>query len=436
MRSSGAWRARAALVIGVATILTATACSSGSDSGSGGGGASGGLKGSIDFWMGDPIGDAQQPIMNKLAQSYETAHPGTKVNLRFLGQDAHQTYLTSIAGGSVPCVALIGNTWTPEFASLGALDAYADDPKSLDGTYVPGMIDSTVFQGKSYAVPYDTGVRALIYRKDLLAGIGKTTPPATWDELRSDALAIQQKNKGVNGFGVIGGAHWYYLPLIWNWGGDIATQQGDKWTSQADSQQAVAAFQFYSDLLTKDHLSPSGATAWTAADVDKSIALGQTAMMVGGSWDLKTITSQAPSMQDKLATAVLPSGPGGNNDTFAGGSNLAVFHDCGNKALAKDFVKFMLDKANLVPVTSNLGLLPATTDALAQEKATGSFSSALLKPYAEQADHTRSIPPVATWGKVEGANDIVNAMQSIMSGRKDASGAMKELADQINQAIG
>jgi N,N'-diacetylchitobiose transport system substrate-binding protein len=276
----------------------------------------------------------------------------------------------------------------------------------------------------------------LIYRKDLLQGIGKTAAPATWDELRADAIAIQQKNKGVNGFGIIGGAHWYYLPLIWNWGGDIAVQQGDKWVSEADSAKAVAAFQFYADLLTKDHLSPAGASAWAGGDVDKSMALGQTAMMVGGSWDLQTILTQTPAMKDKLATAVLPDGPGGNNDTFAGGSNLAVFHDCNNKPLAQDFVKFMLDKANLTKVTSNLGLLPATTSALAQEKSTGSFSTPLLKPFAEQADHTRSIPPVPTWGKVEGANDIVNAMQSIMSGKKSAADAMKELANQVNEAIG
>ena len=104
--------------------------------------------------------------------------------------------------------------------------------------------------------------------------------------------------------------------------------------------------------------------------------------------------------------------------------------------MANDFVKFMMDKENLVPVTSSLGLLPATNDALEQEKTTGSFSTPLLQAYAEQADHTRSIPPVATWGAVEGENAIVNAMQSIMSGDKSAQEAMTELSDAINQAIG
>lgn len=433
MRAKNRWRGGAALVIGLATVLTVTACGGSSEAESQ---PSGEVTGSIDFWMGDPIGDTQQPIMQKLADDYAAARPGAKVNLRFLGKDAHQTYLTSIAGGSVPCVALIGNTWTPEFAAMDALEVYAEDPASLEGTFVPGMIDSTIFNGKSYAVPYDTGVRALIYRTDLLESIGKSAAPGTWDELREDAIAIQAANPGVNGFGIIGGAQWYYLPMVWNWGGDLAVQDGDKWVAKVDSQEAIDAFQFYADLLTKDGLSPAGASAWSGADVTTSMALGETAMMVGGSWDLKTILAQAPELESKLATSVLPTGPGGNNDTFAGGSNLAVFKDCENKAVANDFVDFMMDKENLVPVTSSLGLLPATNDALAEEKESGSFSTPLLKAYAEQADHTRSVPPVPTWGQVEGANAIVNAMQSIMNGEKTAADAMKQLADEINQAIG
>lgn len=426
------WRP-AWLAVLLTTVLTVAACGESNDAGNS---DSGEIKGSIDFWMGDPIGDTQQPVMEKLAADYEEANPGTQVNLRFLGKDAHQTYLTSIAGGSVPCVALIGNTWTPEMAALGALAVYDDDPSALEGTYVPGMIESTLYDGKSYAVPYDTGVRALIYRKDLLESIGKTDPPATWEELRDDAIAIQAANDGVNGFGIIGGAHWYYLPLVWNWGGEIAVEEDGGWVSKADSDEAVAAFQFYSDLLTQDKLSPSGASAWSGSDVDTSMALGETAMMIGGSWDLRTILTQAPELEGKLGTAMVPEGPGGNNDTFAGGSNLAVFEDCDNKAVADDFVDFMMEKDNLVPVTSSLGLLPATLDALEEEGTTGSFSTPLLQAYAEQADHTRSIPPVATWGQVEGENAIVNAMQSIMSGDKSAEEAMAELTDVIDQAIG
>ncbi|MFC6081216.1 extracellular solute-binding protein [Sphaerisporangium aureirubrum] len=415
-----------------ALTLTMTACGN-DDPGTAGG--SGEVTGPIDVWMGDPIGAVQQPTIIQLGKDYEAAHPGTKVNLRFLGADAHKTYLTSIAGGTVPCVALIGNTWSPEFAGLQALEPIAQDPKSMQGTYVQSMIDSTVLDGVSYAVPYDTGVRALIYRKDLLDKAGLAAPK-TWDELLAAATAVQKANEGVSGFGIVGGNQWYYLPMVWQWGGEIATQENGAWKAKVDSPEAVAAFTFYADLLTKHNLSPKGSVTWQGADASKAFALGQVAMMVGGSWDLKAILAQAPDMEQKLATVPIPNGPGGNNDTFAGGSNLAIFKGCTNKATAKSFVDFLMKTENLVPVTTKIGLLPATTDALERERTSGSFSTPLLKAYADQVPNTRSIPAVASWGKVEGTGAIVNAMQAIMNGQKAPDAAMKELAGQIDAAIG
>ncbi|GLX95979.1 extracellular solute-binding protein [Herbidospora sp. NBRC 101105] len=415
-----------------AALMLASAC--GSDDAAEGN-ATGEVTGPIDVWMGDPIGAAQQPTIVQLAKDYETAHPGTKVNLRFLGADAHKTYLTSIAGGTVPCVALIGNTWSPEFAGLQALEPIAQDPASMKGVYTQSMIDSTVLDGVSYAVPYDTGVRALIYRKDLFDKAGLAAPK-TWDEVLSSATKVQQDNPGVNGFGIIGGNQWYWLPMIWNWGGEIAVQEGGAWKAKVDSPEAVAAFTFYADLLTKHKLAPEGAATWQGADASKAFALGQIGMMVGGSWDLKTILAQNPGMEQQLATAPLPAGPGGNNDTFAGGSNLAIFKGCDNKATAKSFVDFLMKTENLVPVTTKIGLLPATVDALEKERTSGSFSTPLLRAYAEQAPNTRSIPPVATWGKVEGTGAIVNAMQAIMNGQQTPEAAMQELASQIDAAIG
>lgn len=425
------WRVGAAAT---ALALFLTAC--GNDSDDDGDAAGGGtVSGAIDVWMGDPIGAVQQPTIIQLGKDYEAANPGTKVNFRFLGADAHKTYLTGIAGGTNPCVALIGNTWTPEFAGLGALAESPQSPEAMKSTYVQGMIDSTIYEGKSYAIPYDTGVRALIYRKDLLDKAGLAAPK-TWDDVLAAATKVQADNAGVNGFGIVGGNQWYWLPMVWNWGGEIATESGGKWTSAINSPEAAQAFTFYADLLTKHNLAPKGAVTWQGADATKAFALGQVGMMVGGSWDLKAILTQAPDMEGKLATVPMPTGPAGNNATFAGGSNLAVFKDCDNKATAQSFIDFMMKTENLTQVTSKIGLLPATLEALDKERTTGGFSTPLLKAYAEQSTNTKVTPPVATWGKVEGTGAIVNAMQAVMNGQKTAEVALKELSDEIDGAIG
>jgi N,N'-diacetylchitobiose transport system substrate-binding protein len=296
------------------------------------------------------------------------------------------------------------------------------------------MVDSATYQGKVYGYPYDVGVRALIYRKDLFTK-AHLTPPTTWTQLQQDAVKLQNDNPGVSGFAIIGGNQWYYLPMVWNWGGNIAAQQGGKWVSGMDSSAAIAAYQFYANLLRVDKLSPSASANWQGSDADQAFSLGKVAMMVGGSWDLQAILATKASMQSQIGTALLPSGPGGNNDTFAGGSNLAVFKNCADKADANSFIQFLLQNKNVAQLTSSLGLFPATLSGVSEQEAPGgAFSAPLWKTFALQVPHSRSVPEASTWGGVEGSNDLINAMQALLSGHS-ASTTMSQLAAQINSQL-
>jgi N,N'-diacetylchitobiose transport system substrate-binding protein len=278
------------------------------------------------------------------------------------------------------------------------------------------------------------GVRALIYRKDLFTKAG-LAPPTTWTQLEQDATKLQNANPGVSGFAVIGGNQWYYLPMVWNWGGQIAVQQDGKWVSQMNSSAAVQAYEFYASLLRKDKLSPSASANWQGSDADQAFSLGKVAMMVGGSWDLQAILANKASMQSQIGTALLPNGPAGNNDTFAGGSNLAVFKNCTDQADANSFIKFLLQNKNVTHLTSSLGLFPATLSGVSQQMAPGqAFSTPLWKTFALQVPHSRSVPEASTWGGVEGSNDLINAMQALFNGQ-NATAAMSQLTSQINTQL-
>jgi N,N'-diacetylchitobiose transport system substrate-binding protein len=429
MRSRRAWLTTA--VTGVAALALAVAgCGSGSGSGSGSGASA-----TIKVWLGDPVSPQTLPYVQKLADQFEKTHKNVTIQLSLLSDaNAHQQYITAIEGGSTPCIGLVGNTWTPEFAGLGALQPITATAATLKKTYVASMVDSATYQGKVYGYPYDVGVRALIYRTDLFTK-ANLTPPATWTQLEQDAVKLQSANSGVSGFAVIGGNQWYYLPMVWNWGGDIAVQQGGKWVSGMDSSDAVAAYQFYANLLRVEKLSPSASANWQGSDADQAFALGKVAMMVGGSWDLQAILAQTPSMQSKIGTALLPDGPAGNNDTFAGGSNLSVFKNCADKADANSFIQFLLQNKNVTHLTSSLGLFPATLSGVSEQEAPGgAFSAPLWKTFALQVPHSRSVPEASTWGGVEGSNDLINAMQAMFNGQS-ASTAMSQLASQINTQL-
>lgn len=418
----------AAAVTSVAVALVG--CSSGSGSGSGSSSTA-----QLKVWLGDPISPQTMPFVQQLASQFEKTHKNVKIQLTLLSDaNAHQQYITAIEGGSTPCIGLVGNTWTPEFAGLGALQPISASPASLKQTYVASMVDSATYKGAAYGYPYDVGVRALIYRKDLFTR-AHLSAPTTWTQLQQDAVKLQNANSGVSGFAVIGGNQWYYLPMVWNWGGQIAVQQGGKWVSGMNSSAAVAAYSFYANLLRKDKLSPSASANWQGSDADQAFSLGKVAMMVGGSWDLQAILATKASMQSQIGTALLPSGPGGNNDTFAGGSNLSVFKNCADKADANAFIKFLLQNKNVTHLTSSLGLFPATLSGVNQQMAPGqAFSAPLWKTFALQVPHSRSVPEAPTWGGVEGSNDLINAMQALFSGQSPST-AMSQLSTQIDTQL-
>ena len=120
--------------------------------------------------------------------------PGTKVNIQFVPwAQAHDKFVTAIAGGKVPDVAEMGTTWTPEFADQGGL---VEQPEDRQGRLrlQPGRRRDARRQGLRQAV-----VRGRA-RADLPQGHAREgrrrEPPKTWDEMMAAAKAIKAKVAG------------------------------------------------------------------------------------------------------------------------------------------------------------------------------------------------------------------------------------------------
>src|SRR6201991_5394672 len=185
------------LAVAAALATVVAACGGGDDDGaqkasSGGGG--GKLEGAISVWIMDPGSPKIQGVVNQYGKDFEAAHPGTKVDIQFVPwAQAHDKFVTAIAGGKVPDVAEMGTTWTPEFADQGAM---LEQPEIAKDEYVSSLVDAATLDGKVYGKPWYAGARALIYRKDLLDKAG-VQPPTNWDEMMAAAKAIKSKVPGV-----------------------------------------------------------------------------------------------------------------------------------------------------------------------------------------------------------------------------------------------
>jgi N,N'-diacetylchitobiose transport system substrate-binding protein len=386
------------------------------------------LSGSIDVWIMDPGSPAVQKVVKQYGTDFQAKHPGTTVNIEFVPwAQAHDKFVTAIAGGKVPDVAEMGTTWTPEFADQGGL---VEQPKLKAGDYVSSLVDAATLNGKVYGKPWYAGARALIFRKDILEKAGIDKPPATWDEMMAAAKQIKAKVPNVYPVSYTGLSEHMYLPTIWQAGGQIATQSGDSWKSALNSPEAAKALEYYASFY-KDGLDPKAAVGWEEPDAQTAFINGDVAMLIAGGWTYNSIIDTKPALKDKIGTALEPAGPSGKDTAFAGGSHLVQFQESKNKDLGAAFVDFMLEPTELNKFTSAVGFLPGTTEGI---KASGYLDDPVRKPFAEQLlDHSAVYPPSPKWGGLEGANIFDGQVQKVMKGQATPQQAVAELAKKMDE---
>src|SRR6266516_3144529 len=99
------------LRIGAAFVLTALgfACSS----------ASAGNKTTLRIWAMGREGE----VLSQLIPGFEKEHPDIHVEVQQIPWTAaHEKLLTAYVGDATPDIAMLGNTWIPEFVALDALE--------------------------------------------------------------------------------------------------------------------------------------------------------------------------------------------------------------------------------------------------------------------------------------------------------------------------
>lgn len=405
-------------------VLATAACS-------GGGGATkeAAEGGAIDVWIMEPGSPELKTFFEQATADFERSHPGANVEVQFVPwANAHDQFVTAIGGGQVPDVAEMGSTWTPEFGDIGALVPAEGD---LDG-YVKSLVEGATVGGEVYGLPWYAGARALIYRTDVLAGLSLAVP-TTWDELLAVGRAIRDRTD-LFPFGVAGNANHYFLPMVWQNGGEIARQEDGRWVSGMDSPEAVEAIEFYAGLYRTERFAPEGALSWNSRDVRAAFEAGDLAMMIGGGWDLRAILAAHPELVGKVGTALLPAGPSGSRDTFAGGSHLVVFEGTEHEDLARSYAEFLLDQQRVVAFADKIGFLPGGVEALEAMNAT---AGPLHAPFVKQlAGHSRTYPPTPKWAGFEADGLFTNAIQQVMKGERSAKEAMEDVARAMNDAFG
>ncbi len=185
--------------------------------------------------------------------------------------------LIAIAGGVAPDILYVNFRQSDTYIQnnfLYPLDEYLarEDPASLKFRVEEPVwqVIRRVRKGEAkervWALPYETLVRVLMYRKDVFkkAGLDPNRPPRTWQEYYDCARQLTDPAAGAYGTFLASGpqAAYDWLPFLWGAGGDAVVYDPAKqeWRAAFSGPEGVAAMEFYLKLATSRWKDSKGET--------------------------------------------------------------------------------------------------------------------------------------------------------------------------------
>jgi N,N'-diacetylchitobiose transport system substrate-binding protein len=383
-------------------------------------------------------GSATDDLVNELNAEFEAAHPGVTVKYEVQQWNGIVSRLNgALAAPQPPDVVETGNTQTANYAAAGALadltdkredlgGGTSDDGASPDEAWLGGLNDSSMWDGKLYAVPFYAGNRIVLYNKDQFAAAGIDPASITSkDKLIEAAKKLQTANSSVADYSglYIPGQNWYALmSFIEDHGGTIAELEGDQWKGKLDTPEAMAGIQDYVDYFKAGSTGP--------ADNDEAnpeqaqiMKDGKAGMMIANLWELGYTESLNEAIQGKLGVFRIPSATGKESaPVFLGGSNLGIAAGSQNQDLAYDWVKLLTGEKYQKAMIAN-GNVPNSKN-LAETATSDNENLAVAAGAAAAGSFVTPQDP--RWAAVEGgANPLKDMLTKVITGQATIEDAAK-----------
>ncbi|HWO25372.1 MAG TPA: extracellular solute-binding protein [Kofleriaceae bacterium] len=357
-------------------------------------------KTTVRFWaMG-----SEAEVVAELIEGFERAHPELRVDVQQVPwMAAHEKLLTAFVGEATPDLAQLGNTWVPEFATLGAL-APLDDAVAASATtssavppsdYFAGIWATNEVLGRLHGVPWYVDTRLLFYRRDLLAAAtGTADVPETWPAWLAALRAIKAAG-GPERYAILLPLDEFEQLLALALSQDEPLLREDGRWGNFRSAGFRSALSFYLRLFA-DRLAPL-VIQTQASNPWHELGRGYVAFMISGPWSIGQMKRRLPAaQQDSWGTAPLP-GPTGPGTGAAGGSSLVVFRGAAHPREAWQLVEYLSQPAQqkrFYELTGNLPPRRTTWDdpVLA--------SDAHVRAFRLQLERVKRTPPVPEWERI------------------------------------
>jgi multiple sugar transport system substrate-binding protein len=298
----------------------------------------------IEYWSAAATGAALQ-AQTAMIERYQALNPGVTVTTAVAPyvQNVPEKTITAIAAGAPPTFDrfmiasfAIKDTFTP-------LSRLARRDGITEREYYPFAWAEAGYNGELYALPYQTGIRALYYNRAHLrdAGLDPEQPPRTLTELDQQALRLtRQEGDRYTRVGFIpwiGNSHFY----TWGWlfGGEFYDEKTRRCT--ANHPRNIEALEWLASYARRYGDERLRAFEATFSTVQGGAFIGE---LVSFFHTTQTLIQDLARLAPQIDYAVmpLPPAPGrSTTSTWSGGFGYIIPRGAKQVEAAWHFIKFM-----------------------------------------------------------------------------------------------
>jgi multiple sugar transport system substrate-binding protein len=380
----------------------------------------------VEFWHAFGEGEEKvllEEVLPKFNEKY--AHITIKAT-RMPTENLEQQVLTAAAGGAVPDLMRMDNTWIARMAKEGALQPVNDFPgfEEIKARSFEGPMSTNFYDGQYYGVPLDTNTKIAVYNKELLAEAGASEPPKTIEEI----VALAKVLKGKDKFGMtIGGPDaWNMPPWFWTLGGVITDENYTTASGFLNGDASVKALETIVSWNDEGLLAPPilGGQPGTWEGLRGEEGIPATYMMINeGPWFFGIL---GDDVKDTMIPAKMPNGPDGKSHSVIGGQDLVFFNGAKQPEAAWAFAQFLLSDEIQTLLAVKTGAIPAIKNAANAEELKSIY---YFDEYVAEMETAYARTPSANWNEI---SDIFGkAFESAL--RKEA--APKDALDKAAKEI-
>ncbi len=399
-------------------VLATLACSN----------AEAGSKTTLRIWAMGREGE----VLSQLMPAFEKAHPDIHVEVQQIPWTAaHEKLLTAYVGESTPDIAMLGNTWVPEFVALNSLeplDSLAGSSKEIRrNDFFDGIWKTNVVNGRTYGIPWYVDTRLIYYRTDLLAKAGYKEFPKRWDEWIA-ALKKIKAGMSPSQAPLLMPTNEWPQPVIFalNVGSPILRDGGRY--GAFEQPPFREGFDFYINIYRQGLASPLSSSQ--VSNLYQEFERGNITMFISGPWLIGEMKTRLDSVTQKnWMTAAMP-GPNGPGVSTAGGSSLSLFAASKHKKEAWQLMEFLSQPSVQLEFYQLTGDLPPRKSAW-QDTALANNRYALA--FRDQLERVVPTPQVPEWEEI--ATTIFEHGEQAIRGVKTVYQALASLDADVNAML-